>query len=130
MLFRFPLPDGYITSRFGERKSPISGEYHFHTGLDIAAVQGTDILAARAGIVFFKGFDKTLGNHIILKHEGGFLSVYGHLLDIDVTLNQEVYSGMVIGHVGNTGLSTGPHLHFEIKKEGIQRSCRMVDRRR
>lgn len=118
VLFRFPLPEGYITSRFGGRKSPITGEYHFHNGLDIAAVQGTDILAAREGIVSAKGFDKELGNYIILKHEGGFYTVYGHLLDIDVTLKQEVYSGMVIGHVGSTGLSTGPHLHFEIKKEG------------
>jgi murein DD-endopeptidase MepM/ murein hydrolase activator NlpD len=118
VLFRFPLPDGYITSRFGERKSPFTGANQFHTGIDIAAAEGTDILAAREGIVSFTGIDKDLGNYLILKHDGGFFTVYGHLLHIDVSPKQEVYSGMVIGQVGNTGLSTGPHLHFEIKKEG------------
>ena len=66
-------------------------------------------------------YDSGLGNYIIVTHSGGYQTVYGHLSEIKVSLNQEVYSAMIIGRVGDTGYSTGPHLHFEIRKEGSSR---------
>jgi murein DD-endopeptidase MepM/ murein hydrolase activator NlpD len=121
ILFRFPLPDGEITSRYGFRENPFSGHQEFHQGIDIAAPVGTDVLAAREGTVTTVDWDDGLGNYIIITHSGGYQTVYGHLSEVDVSLNQDVYSAMIIGKVGNTGYSTGPHLHFEIRKEGDSR---------
>lgn len=121
LLFRFPLPSGQITSLYGPRNSPINGQRHFHEGIDIAAHPGTDVYAAREGSVFQIGTDPVLGRFIILSHEGGYQTVYAHLEKQFVALNQSVYSGMIIGVTGNTGLSTGPHLHFEIRNLGENR---------
>ena len=122
ILFRFPLETGIISSTFGNRNHPISGEEGLHTGIDIAAPEGTPVIAARAGRVEAKGFDDAgLGNFIALAHEGGYTTLYGHLSTITVGLNQQVNSGSLIGTVGSTGLSTGPHLHFEVRNEGTLR---------
>ena len=119
ILLRFPLRAGSISSGYGMRADPISGENSVHTGIDIAAPQGTPVIAARGGWVQAKGYDVDgLGNFVILLHEGGLTTLYGHLSSISVTLNQEVNSGSLIGTVGTTGLSTGPHLHFEARNEG------------
>ncbi len=119
ILFRFPLQNGSISSPYGARVHPFSGEDSLHTGIDIAAPHGTPVIAARAGKVQAKGYDYTgLGNYIILLHQGGYTTLYGHLSAITVTLNQQVNSGSLIGTVGSTGLSTGPHLHFEVRNEG------------
>jgi murein DD-endopeptidase MepM/ murein hydrolase activator NlpD len=119
ILFRFPLQEGSISSTYGMRTHPISGEDSLHTGIDIAAPQGTPVIAARGGKVQTKGYDAGgLGNFILLLHEGGMTTLYGHLSSILVNLNQEVNSGSLIGTVGTTGLSTGPHLHFEVRNEG------------
>ncbi len=119
ILFRFPLGTGTISSPFGIRMHPLSGEKSLHTGIDIAAPEGTPVIAARAGKVRMKGYDEAgLGNFIILSHDGGYTTLYGHLSSISVGLNQQVNSGSFIGKVGSTGLSTGPHLHFEVRNEG------------
>jgi len=118
ILFRFPLPRGIITSPYGERISPFSGHPQFHTGIDIAAPTGTDVYAVRDGIVEETGYSRVYGNYIILRHAGGYETLYGHLSRINVRLNNRVRSGMVIGKVGSTGMATGPHLHFEIRRKG------------
>jgi murein DD-endopeptidase MepM/ murein hydrolase activator NlpD len=121
MLFRFPLPSGVITSGFGLRQSPISGRLAKHNGIDIAAPQGTEVYAAREGKVAETGVDAVLGQYIVLAHEGGFSTVYGHLSARLVRLNEVVESGRIIGNVGSSGESTGPHLHFEVRNRGESR---------
>jgi murein DD-endopeptidase MepM/ murein hydrolase activator NlpD len=120
-LFTFPLDTQVISSRYGTRVSPISGRVHFHTGLDLAAPKGSKVYAARAGTVIRKEYDEVLGNHIIIAHSGGLETVYGHLDSMEVELNQSVESAKIIGRVGNTGASTGPHLHFEVREKGSSR---------
>lgn len=118
ILFRFPLAKGILSSGYGERISPFTGHPEFHTGIDIAAPYGTDVFAARDGTVIDRGFNKVYGNYIILEHEGGYETIYGHLKEIKVELHEHVNSGTIIGAVGSTGMSTGPHLHFEIRRKG------------
>ncbi len=118
ILFRFPLSFGKLTSRYGYRTHPFTGHRKFHHGIDIAAPEGTDVFAARDGIIVSIGNDPALGNYIQIGHEGGYQTVYGHLSVINVSLKQKVSSGMIIGEVGITGMSTGPHLHFEIRRKG------------
>jgi murein DD-endopeptidase MepM/ murein hydrolase activator NlpD len=120
-LFTFPLDSRLITSRYGTRISPISGKIHFHNGLDIAAPRGSGVYAARAGTVIRKDFNSVLGKYLILAHSAGYETLYGHLDSVDVELNQTVNSGMLIGRVGSTGASTGPHLHFEVRERGEPR---------
>ncbi|MFW5744088.1 MAG: LysM peptidoglycan-binding domain-containing M23 family metallopeptidase [Spirochaetota bacterium] len=121
MMFRHPLPDGELTSRWGHRVNPITAEYGFHGGADYAATEGTRVLASRGGRVSELGDDPVLGRYVILEHTGGFQTVYGHLSTIAVSLNDEVRSGMILGAVGSTGMVTGPHLHFEIRQHGRSR---------
>ncbi|MFP4113310.1 MAG: M23 family metallopeptidase [Spirochaetota bacterium] len=121
MLFRHPLPDSRLTSPYGPRTSPITADWSFHGGADYAAPAGTNVLAARGGRVSFLGENPVLGKHVIVDHSGGFQTVYGHLQSIAVSLNDEVRSGMILGTVGSTGMVTGPHLHFEIRRDGRSR---------
>jgi murein DD-endopeptidase MepM/ murein hydrolase activator NlpD len=121
VLFTFPVENGKISSRYGTRISPISGTIHFHNGLDIAAPAGNKVYAARDGQVKAVGFDGVLGNYLILQHPGGYMTVYGHLESRSVELNDFVNSGNIVGKVGSTGATTGPHLHFEVRKEGESR---------
>jgi murein DD-endopeptidase MepM/ murein hydrolase activator NlpD len=95
---------------------------HTHTGLDIAAVFGTPIAAADAGIVSFVNTDPRLsgyGNYIIITHGNGYSTLYGHLSAVNVSVTQAVQRGQIIGAEGSTGFSTGPHLHFEIRFNGV-----------
>jgi murein DD-endopeptidase MepM/ murein hydrolase activator NlpD len=121
LLFRHPLPNSRVSSPFGTRAHPFTGRPTFHNGTDFAAPRGTSVLAARGGVVTHVGFDAILGNHVVVAHSGGFETVYGHLATAVVTLNQEVASGMILGRVGSTGLTTGSHLHFEIRQHGRHR---------
>ncbi|MBP7264516.1 MAG: M23 family metallopeptidase [Spirochaetia bacterium] len=113
--FRPPLSQAVLTSGYGMRKSPIDGHDRMHAGMDLAAPLGTDVFAARSGTVVAAGWDEVLGWKVVIEHDGGWRTVYGHLSRVDVELKQRVLSGMIIGAVGSTGLSTGPHLHFEIR---------------
>ncbi len=121
ILFRFPLSFGTLTSGYGTRDNPFTGDSEFHSGLDLAAPMGTEVYAARDGSVGSIGYDPVLGKMVILNHEAGYQTIYGHLEEISVRLNEEVRSGMIIGAVGTTGYSTGPHLHFEIRRSGTTR---------
>ncbi len=121
LLFRFPLPSGILTSGFGMRESPISHRKAYHTGVDLAAPMGTDVYAARDGVVSETGINEVLGQYIVIAHEGDWSTVYGHLSARRVRLNDKVESGMIIGNVGSTGESTGPHLHFEVRVRGEPR---------
>ena len=120
--FRFPLPVGVVTSSFGMRKNPVTGNLVFHHGVDLAAPRGTPVSACADGTVTFTGYDAIYGNHIIIKHAGGRESVYGHLQTIKIELHDQIKSGTIIGTVGSTGQSTGPHLHFELHENGIPKN--------
>jgi murein DD-endopeptidase MepM/ murein hydrolase activator NlpD len=119
--FRMPLPEGVLTSSYGWRRSPIDGHDRMHEGVDLAAPEGTPVLAAREGQVIAIGTESALGLRVIVEHEGGMKTIYGHLRSTSVVLNQTLRSGTMIGEVGSTGLSTGPHLHFEIRLSGKTR---------
>lgn len=119
--FRFPLPKGRLTSGYGLRASPITGEIQHHAGIDLAAPAGTEVYAARSGKVTDLGYDPVYGIYVLIAHEGGWETLYGHLSARRVELNTTVKSGMIIGNVGSTGLSTGPHLHFEVRIGGASR---------
>ena len=117
--FRFPLRHYRITSRFGMRNDPISGGHQMHRGIDLAAPEGTEVFAVADGIVTATGFDPVYGNYVIISHNNNYTSLYGHLQTINTVLRLEVKSGNLIGRVGSTGQSTGPHLHFELRRGGI-----------
>jgi murein DD-endopeptidase MepM/ murein hydrolase activator NlpD len=112
-----PCP-GEITSGFGWRVHPVLGYERFHSGLDIGADYGTIISAADRGMVIFAGWYGGYGNAVIIDHGGGLTTLYAHTSELYVTEGQEVQRGQAIAAVGSTGLSTGPHLHFEVRREG------------
>ncbi len=110
--------DGRLTSGFGPRKDPIHGQPRMHKGLDLAAPMGTPIHVVRPGTVTFAGPSGGHGNFIIVDHGGGVVTRYAHCSTIGVTEGQRVDQNDVIGAVGSTGHSTGPHLHFEVYLNG------------
>ncbi|MBQ1833842.1 MAG: M23 family metallopeptidase [Treponema sp.] len=114
-----PLEKSVLTSPFGMRISPISGKWLMHKGIDMAAPTGTQIHACKAGkVVSAIAMDYTYGNYVILDHGKGMTSLYAHMSKMLVSKGDYVSAGQVIGLVGQTGLATGPHLHFEIKLNG------------
>lgn len=113
-----PLKTGEISSPFGEREHPINRNDSLHTGVDIAAPHGETVVAAFPGYVASKGYDNANGYYAVVEHEGGFTTVYAHLSQLSITEGEYVSQRIKIGEVGSTGISTGPHLHFEIKKDG------------
>jgi murein DD-endopeptidase MepM/ murein hydrolase activator NlpD len=116
-LFLWPLKGRrYISSPYAWRRSPFTGARSFHNGLDIPAPEGTSIYAAFDGSVTSVGYNETYGNYIILSHRSGYQTLYGHLSRVLVEKGQYVWTTTVIGRVGNTGQSTGPHLHFTVYK--------------
>ena len=104
---------GALSSAFGWREHPIEGGNKFHYGVDLAADQGTDILAFADGEVYATGESSTLGNYIMLQHQGGYITLYAHCSRVTVS-GGPVAQGEKIAEVGSTGLVTGPHLHFEL----------------
>jgi murein DD-endopeptidase MepM/ murein hydrolase activator NlpD len=121
-----PIENGRITSGFGMRFHPILGYSRFHRGIDFGAVRGTPIRAVTDGIVAFAGRNAGYGNHIRLNHNGGLGSSYSHMSRFAVGAGARVLQGQVIGYVGSTGMSTGPHLHFEVYRGGQPVSPRSV----
>lgn len=105
---------GRITSRYGYRTNPISGKYGLHTGLDIAADEGTNIVAAYNGVIKDTGYGSKKGNYVLMEHADGTETLYCHCSEILVDEGTVIRAGEVIALVGSTGWSTGPHLHFEI----------------
>lgn len=125
---QWPLPvAGTITSQFGHRVDPITGEVSSHTGTDIACAEGTPILAAADGVITVaNGLDSwggSYGYYIQIDHGGGLETLYAHCSSICVTTGQQVQSGQVIGYVGHTGRATGSHLHFEIHINKIRKDA-------
>ena len=110
---------GPVTSPFGSRGSPVNGAQEFHEGIDIGAAQGTPIRSAAAGTVSFAGQMSGYGNIVIVQHAGGLSTRYAHQSAMLVTAGQPVAAGEVIGAVGATGEATGPHLHFEVRLNGV-----------
>lgn len=105
---------GWLTSSFGKRISPFSGRLSNHNGIDISARPGTPIIAPASGIVIYSRFNGGFGRFLKLNHGYGVITRYGHLSKVDVKVGQKVKRGDIIAYVGNTGLSTGPHLHYEV----------------
>ncbi|TVR93392.1 MAG: M23 family metallopeptidase [Spirochaetaceae bacterium] len=120
-LFRSPLLEFRVSSPYGFRRSPFTGAMSFHNGVDLVAPMGTNVHAARSGRVIDAGYDAVYGQYVLLQHGDGYESLYGHLGRIVVDLEEQVRAGAVIGEVGSTGLSTGAHLHFEIRLNGVPR---------
>ncbi len=106
---------GPITAGFGERMDPFSGEGAFHPGIDIAAPVGTDVESAGDGLVLQAGRDAGYGKCIVIDQGDGISTVYGHLSNIFVVVGEQVKQGEIIGTVGVTGRTTGPHLHYEVR---------------
>jgi murein DD-endopeptidase MepM/ murein hydrolase activator NlpD len=109
---------GEISSQFGTRVHPVFKTKIMHTGLDIRAPAGTPVKAAAAGEVLFAGWLRGYGQIVILDHGGDLSTVYAHLSQIRVEEGKVVKGGEVIGNVGNTGVASGPHLHFEVRVNG------------
>ena len=108
--------DGKLEGGFGGRRNPFGGPgYEFHSGQDIEADMGTPVVAGARGQVSFVGWQNGYGQLVIVDHGGGLSTRYGHLSHIDVALGQPVARGQLLGKVGSTGRSTGPHLHYEVR---------------
>lgn len=115
-----PVEDGYISSIFGYRISPFTERREFHKGLDISTKKGTPIIATADGVVSFSGKNGSMGNMIAVDHGYGLTTRYGHCQKLLKNKGDKVKRGEVIALVGNTGRSTGPHVHYEVKLNGVQ----------
>ena len=112
-----PVP-GRIGSYFGQRMHPILRIVRMHNGVDFAGSMGTPIRAAAGGVVIFAGVKGGYGEMTMIDHGGGMVTLYAHQSRFAVSTGQKVQVGQIIGYVGSTGLSTGPHLHFEVRING------------
>lgn len=113
-----PVTGGYISSRFGYRKDPFTGHRAFHRGIDYRVPYGTEVHATAAGKVIFAGRMRGFGRLIKIRHKKDLVTVFAHLSKIRVRKGQNVKRGDVIGEVGNSGRSTGAHLHYEVQEKG------------
>lgn len=114
-----PVPMAYYSSNYGYRLDPITGRSSFHTGVDLIAPAGTPIVAAAGGVVSTVGFVHEYGQIVEVDHDNGLTSRYAHLSKSLVKVGDVVLKGQPIAHVGSTGRTTGPHLHFEVREKGI-----------
>ncbi len=114
----YPLVADRVSSGFGKRKHPIYKRVRHHSGLDLAAPKGAHVRAVSSGKVVFAGSYRGYGKLVTLRHGDKYTSLYGHLDELLVNIGDFVSAGEVIGKVGSTGNSTGPHLHFEWHKQG------------
>ena len=114
---RWPL-HGAVKSEFGPRRSPWDGEPERHPGIDIGSPMGTPVAAPAPGTVVAADVHGGFGKHVMIDHGNGVRSLYGHLSAIDVKVGDRVEKGQVLGLVGSTGRSTGPHLHYELLVHG------------
>jgi murein DD-endopeptidase MepM/ murein hydrolase activator NlpD len=110
---------GLLTSGFGAREDPFTGSYTMHAGLDIAGKEGTEIFAPADGVVVFAGEKSEYGNCVVVDHGRDLTTLYGHLQRFIVKVGDKVTRGQHIAHLGNSGRSTGPHLHYEVRLNGV-----------
>jgi murein DD-endopeptidase MepM/ murein hydrolase activator NlpD len=115
--FRMPI-QAPVSSEFGIREDPFTRKPKFHRGIDISAPRGTPVQAALGGRVLFAGFSKGYGNTVVVEHGEGYRTRYAHLGSLKVTKGDVLETEQVLGTVGSTGRSTGPHLHFEVSRYG------------
>jgi murein DD-endopeptidase MepM/ murein hydrolase activator NlpD len=115
-----PVREGYISSYFGERMDPFNGEDAFHKGVDFASDAGADVLAVASGIVTWAGPREGYGLLVEINHGNGYVTRYAHAARTMVAVGDQVERGQAVAVVGSTGRSTGPHLHFEVVKDGRQ----------
>ncbi len=121
--FTWPVPGYYrISSEYNPRNSPISGNYEFHTGIDIPAGYGEDVVAGGDGVVITAGWVNGYGNTVMISHGSGIVTLYGHNSSVVVSAGQTVSKGQVIAKIGSTGYSTGNHCHFEVRINGSHTS--------
>lgn len=113
-----PVVNGKISSDFGSRIHPITKTKRFHSGVDISAPFGTSIRALAGGMVIYSGPYRGYGNLVVLDHGKGVTTHYAHCWATKVKVGQRLKRNTVLGYVGDTGLASGPHLHFEIRKDG------------
>jgi len=111
---------GSITSEFGLRRHPVFGDMRHHNGIDIGAPHGSNVVAADSGTVITSAYSASYGNFIVISHGNGMTTLYAHLSSRHVSAGTDVSKGQVIGLVGSTGISTGPHLHFEVSVNGVR----------
>ena len=115
-----PISGGRSSSKFGYRKDPFTGQQKLHGGHDWACSTGTSVMASSSGVVIEAGWNGSYGYNIVISHPDGKKTRYAHLSKINVKVGQKVSQGQVIGRSGNTGRSTGPHLHFEMIINGVR----------
>lgn len=121
--FAWPVPGYYnISSEYNPRTSPISGNYEFHTGIDIPAGYGESVVAAADGVVITAGWVRGYGNTVMINHGGGLVTLYGHNSSLTVSTGQTVTKGQTVAKIGSTGYSTGNHCHFEVRINGSHTS--------
>jgi murein DD-endopeptidase MepM/ murein hydrolase activator NlpD len=113
-LFRWPVWGFNLTCYYGYRSDPFTHERSFHNGLDLAMPYGSPVRAAMEGVVASTGYNSTYGNYILINHHSGYRTLYGHLSAVRVQAGESVNLGQIVGNVGSTGRSTGPHLHFTV----------------
>ena len=114
-----PVSGGWVSSEYGNRWHSLLGKYKFHSGIDIAVNSGTPIKAAEDGTVILSGSNGGYGLCVIIDHGGGISTLYGHASKLLVKKGDVVTRGQSIALVGSTGVSTGPHLHFEVRIKGV-----------
>jgi len=116
---------GIITSGFGVRRHPVFRDMRMHNGIDIGAPHGTRVVAADAGTVIISGYNSSYGNYVVLNHGNGMTTLYAHFSTRSVRVGDTVQRGQQVGLVGSTGVSTGPHLHFEVSVNGTRVNPRL-----
>lgn len=114
----WPVGKGWISSRYGERNDPFTGERTMHWGLDFTGTQGTDVLSVASGVVIWAANRADYGKTVEIDHGNGFLTRYAHNRDLAVRAGDHVTAGQVIAQMGSTGRASGPHVHFEVLQEG------------
>ncbi|MBT8039687.1 MAG: M23 family metallopeptidase [Xanthomonadales bacterium] len=114
----WPVRKGWISSRFGERSDPLTGQRTMHWGYDFSGHRGTDVLSVAAGVVTWAGPRSTFGNTVEIDHGNGYVTRYAHNKSLTVKPGDQVTAGQVIAGLGNSGRSSGPHVHFEVIRNG------------
>ena len=113
-----PITWGWLSSRYGYRSDPFTGKRTWHAGVDLAGKNGSDIIAVAAGVVTFAGDRHGYGNLVEIDHGDGLITRYGHCKKVKVSVGDVVQKGQVVALMGSTGRSTGPHVHFEVRRDG------------
>ncbi|MFP5429628.1 MAG: peptidoglycan DD-metalloendopeptidase family protein [Gammaproteobacteria bacterium] len=119
-LANMPVRRGYMTSRYGYRTDPFTGRTAFHGGIDFAGPEGTDVFAVAPGIVTFAGVKSGYGNVVIIDHGDGMSTLYAHARSVVAKVGDLVSKDQLIAYMGSTGRSSGPHLHYEVMRNGTQ----------